>query len=53
MTQQAWFPVGAEQRLGGQIIPRCDDPPTIALALDAAPSVGRAPDEEGHERRHD
>ena len=37
MTQRAWFPVGADQQLkiGGQL-PRCDDPPTIALALEAA-----------------
>jgi hypothetical protein len=36
MTQSAWFPVGADQKLGGWILPRCDDPPTTALALDAA-----------------
>jgi hypothetical protein len=55
MTQPAWFPVGAEQRLAGQLrfLPRCDDPPTTALALDAAPWAAERPDEEGHERRPD
>jgi len=35
MAQRIWFPRGAgQEQLGG--IPRCDDPPTQAMALEAA-----------------
>ena len=42
MTQRLWLPRGATEILGG-LIPRCDDPPTTAQVLDAAPMVGQRP----------
>ena len=41
MFERRWSPVGAGQNLGGAILPRCDDPPTQALALEAATDVVR------------
>lgn len=35
MTQRLWVPRGAAEIFGG-LIPRCDDPPTIAIVLEAA-----------------
>jgi hypothetical protein len=47
MTQRAWFPVGADQQLKlGGLLPRCDDPPTIALALEAATRAASKEEEE-------
>lgn len=40
MTQRLWLPRGATENFGG-LIPRCDDPPTTAQVLDAAPTVGQ------------
>ena len=42
MTQRHWVPRGATENFGG-LIPRCDDPPTTAQVLDAAPMVGQQP----------
>jgi hypothetical protein len=41
MTQRLVLPRGATEMFGG-LFPRCDDPPTTALVLDAAPDVGNA-----------
>ena len=45
MAERVWFPRGAGQQLGGAILPRCDDPPTTALALDAAQYAAWRPEE--------
>jgi hypothetical protein len=40
MEERRWFPGWADHKLGG-FFPQCDDPPTIALALAAAPGVAQ------------
>jgi hypothetical protein len=50
MTQRRWFPTGADQQFGGTLLPRCDDPPTQALALEAATDVAQH-EEEGADGR--
>ena len=42
MTQRLVLPRGAAVIFSG-LIPRCDDPPTTALVLDAAPDVATGP----------
>ena len=42
MTQRLVLPRGAAESFCG-LIPRCDDPPTTALLLDAAPDVATRP----------
>ncbi len=53
MAERRWFPTGADQKLGGAMLPRCDDPPTTALALEAATDVVRVSQDErdAHGRR--
>ena len=46
MANRPWFP-------GTQQLPRCDEPPTIALSLDAASQVTHIDDEEDDGRRQD
>jgi hypothetical protein len=46
MPKRPWFP-GADQQLGGTAaLPKCDEPPTLALSLDAATNVIRDAKEE-------
>lgn len=45
MLKRSWFSDGADQRLD-RLVPRCDDPPTIAQALAAAPDTARLAEED-------
>ena len=50
MTQRRWFPTGADQ-YEGTLLPRCEDPPTQALALEAATDVAGQPEEDAGGRK--
>jgi hypothetical protein len=53
MAERRWFPQGADQEELGGILLGCDDPPTTALALEAAPQLmWRALREEAERREH-